>query len=350
MPLRAHHYIAQNAGNNFPDLTVTGATSFQTLSAARIVTSAAGSNLADLTCGPTNFTAGVRCTAGGISTDRVTNNDITSGWNMFSTAPMYPGRLDTGWTTQTSWYLASHGAYGLYTNTGMYYEGGVNFPSFTSRGAGNIAGGLTISSGGIDATGYSYIRTPGGSGDASLFLMNPAAGGATQNFRLMSYAGVFRIWNGDNSVELFTLGGAGNAGFAGSLTLGASGSLREYGRSIPNGVAQIVQAADYVHGQMYNVTGQVTVSTIGKTINMTFCINGNFTSGASVNMTIPFGFLPASSLHIPVSVNHGWEAWHHGICAISNGQYYVTFYDVHLNAMPDNGALWLYGSVTFPIQ
>jgi hypothetical protein len=60
-----------------------------------------------------------------LSTRTAAGCDITSGWNLFSTAPMYPGRLDTGWTKQISWYLASHGSYGLYMNTGLYLESNV---------------------------------------------------------------------------------------------------------------------------------------------------------------------------------------------------------------------------------
>lgn len=40
---------------------------------------------------------------------------------------MYPGRIDTysPGNNQTSWYLGSHGAYGLYSNTGLYLAGGL---------------------------------------------------------------------------------------------------------------------------------------------------------------------------------------------------------------------------------
>jgi hypothetical protein len=271
---------------------------------------------------------------------------MTTQGNLCSIGYVYPGQYGGGF--QQSWFLGSHGSYGLYVNTGLYAEGPVWMSSFASRGAASISGNLTITTGGLDVTGYSYIRTPGGSGDASLFLMNPAAGGLTQNYRLMSYGGVFRIWNGDNGAELFTMGGAGNAGLAGSLQLGSS--LREYNRSVPNGVAQTVQAADYVHGQLTAVSGQIMLSTIGKTANMVFSISGTFTSGTIVNVTIPFGITPAGSFHAPISVNHAGEAWHHGLAAFSTGLYYVTCYDVHLGAIPDGSPLWLYGSVTFPIN
>lgn len=38
---------------------------------------------------------------------------------------MYPGRIDAPGNAQTSWYIAGHGSYGLYINTGLYVEGNV---------------------------------------------------------------------------------------------------------------------------------------------------------------------------------------------------------------------------------
>ena len=43
--------------------------------------------------------------------------------------PIYPGRYDTTWGIQTSWYLASHGSYGLFSNTGLYLSGGLTVVS-----------------------------------------------------------------------------------------------------------------------------------------------------------------------------------------------------------------------------
>jgi hypothetical protein len=54
---------------------------------------------------------------------------------------IFPGRADiAGGSDQNSWYLGSHGSYGLYTNTGLYLEGGI-----TTVG--------TVSSAGMTATG-----------------------------------------------------------------------------------------------------------------------------------------------------------------------------------------------------
>jgi hypothetical protein len=116
-----------------------------TIRAANFVSTASFNNLADLTCGATNFTNGVNVTAGNItcagaiSTARGTQGDITSGWNLFSNAPIYPGRQDTGWTVQTSWYLCSHASYGLYSNTGLYLAG-----ALTVAGGASIGGILTL--------------------------------------------------------------------------------------------------------------------------------------------------------------------------------------------------------------
>lgn len=38
---------------------------------------------------------------------------------------VYPGRADANGGYQTSWYLGSHGAYGLYSNTGLYLESNI---------------------------------------------------------------------------------------------------------------------------------------------------------------------------------------------------------------------------------
>jgi hypothetical protein len=53
--------------------------------------------------------------------------------HVWTSGPMSPGRLDTGWTWQNSWWIAGHGSYGLYCNTGFYVAGniwtaGVLFP------------------------------------------------------------------------------------------------------------------------------------------------------------------------------------------------------------------------------
>lgn len=64
------------------------------------------------------------------------SSDDNTGWNtaiflsqdrsgnVFTGGYVYPGRVDAT-ASQTSWYLASHGSFGLYTNTGLYVAGGI---------------------------------------------------------------------------------------------------------------------------------------------------------------------------------------------------------------------------------
>jgi hypothetical protein len=81
----ALNYFAVGTGNSLADLTVTGATNFQN---------------------------GVTLTGG----------NITGPGYLQITGVVYPGRVDTP-GSQGSWYLASHGSFGLYTNTGLYIAG-----------------------------------------------------------------------------------------------------------------------------------------------------------------------------------------------------------------------------------
>lgn len=54
----------------------------------------------------------------GCTTNKWRSNFHTDG------GVIYPGHIaDAGTPAQTSWYLGSHGAYGLYSNTGFYAEG-----------------------------------------------------------------------------------------------------------------------------------------------------------------------------------------------------------------------------------
>jgi len=71
-----------------------------------------------------------------------TSGRITVAADLITSAPIYPGRLDTGWTQQGSWYIASHGSYGLYTNTGLYTESAVLCHYVEGRAHIRAAGGL----------------------------------------------------------------------------------------------------------------------------------------------------------------------------------------------------------------
>ena len=49
---------------------------------------------------------------------------VTVGTNLHTANQVYPGAI-TGAGVQSSWYLGSHSSYGLYSNTGLYVEGGM---------------------------------------------------------------------------------------------------------------------------------------------------------------------------------------------------------------------------------
>jgi hypothetical protein len=55
----------------------------------------------------------------------VSGSDLHSNAAVISAGGIYPGRQDAPAGKQTSWYLASHGSYGLLTNTGLYLGGGL---------------------------------------------------------------------------------------------------------------------------------------------------------------------------------------------------------------------------------
>ena len=80
---------------------------------------AAGTSLADLTVrGATNFQSGVNVSAGNITVAGY----ISCNSYIQNVGVIYPGRVDaTG--AQGSWYIASHNSYGLYSNTGLFLGG-----------------------------------------------------------------------------------------------------------------------------------------------------------------------------------------------------------------------------------
>jgi len=112
----------------------TPAAAYAPLRASFVWTTGTSNSLGDLTCrGATDFQNGIYVSASSIVVVRGAGNSITSGWDLYSTAPIYPGREDTGWTTQSQWYLSSHASYGLKSNTGLYLAGGLW-----------VAGGITF--------------------------------------------------------------------------------------------------------------------------------------------------------------------------------------------------------------
>jgi hypothetical protein len=93
-----------------------------TISAGAITAAVGGNNLADLTCGATNFTVGITVTGAQVSTFA---GPIYSATYIYNAGVLYPGQITNG-QPQTTWYLASHSSYGLYSNTGLYLAGGLN--------------------------------------------------------------------------------------------------------------------------------------------------------------------------------------------------------------------------------
>lgn len=143
--------------------------------AANFISTTTSNALSDLTCGATNFYAGVTVSAGNI---------VTNGANAYlaTRGVVYPGRIDaTDGAVQTTWYLASHGSYGLYSSAGMYIAGpifGGNHLYLYGNGFGvfvlNVAqnGWLQV------ITADSSNRTCLGCGSTALRFIAPTLAGA----------------------------------------------------------------------------------------------------------------------------------------------------------------------------
>jgi hypothetical protein len=120
-------------------------TQWSTVRAANFVSTAGFNSLSDLTCGATNFYAGVTVTGGNVTCGGSTLNaalttasNVSCGGNFHNTAGyVYPGRIDAAGGYQGSWYLGSHASYGLFSNTGLYLTGGL-----TVVGAVNFAASI----------------------------------------------------------------------------------------------------------------------------------------------------------------------------------------------------------------
>ena len=141
--------------------------------AAAFVSASTGNDLQDLTVrGATNFVGGIQTTGG---------NVLVTGY-IQNSGVVYPGRIDNG-AAQGSWYLASHGSYGLYTNTGIY-----------------VAAGITVAA--------------GIAGGSSLNLMTMAAGSPFMNWTTGELSLGAKAPNTGN-IELFYT----NAGVAGAINV-----------------------------------------------------------------------------------------------------------------------------------
>jgi len=81
--------------------------------------------------------------------------------NLQTGSPIYPGQEDAGWAIQGSWWLGSHSAYGLRSNTGLYLSGSLWVVGATSCAAISCASintnGYGVTTGALSITGSAYF-------------------------------------------------------------------------------------------------------------------------------------------------------------------------------------------------
>ena len=179
VPVTAQNFTSMGTGNNLSDLTVTG---------------------------------GIQVNASLNAT-----GNISAGAAISSGGAMYPGRQDVPGTSQFTWYLASHGSYGLFSNTGLYLSGGLTI----NAGGANITGTtnlniLNVNAGPIE--GASFIRAAGYLYDRArpLPIFYPIDGGTI----------TFSGWTYTSTISNeYYLGGhylVWNMGFTGNVPAGVS--------------------------------------------------------------------------------------------------------------------------------
>jgi len=103
---------------------------------------------------------------------------------------IYPGRNDGGGNYQTSWYFASNGSYGLYTNTNLYASGDLVANGCMATGNGfNCGGQQFYDNGNAYITGNIYWGT--GGNWLSAYLNQSVTSGASPTFNnlYLSYQG-----------------------------------------------------------------------------------------------------------------------------------------------------------------
>jgi hypothetical protein len=125
-------YGTDGAGSFFIYTSTSG-----TVALTNVFSVSSGGNVS--VAGTLTMAGGLTVTAGGASITGVTtiNSLISNGAALsqfagplycnsyiYNAGVMYPGRIDNG-AAQTNWYLAGHGSYGIYINTGLYVAGGI---------------------------------------------------------------------------------------------------------------------------------------------------------------------------------------------------------------------------------
>lgn len=172
--------IANPNGLAMLDVITADAANWAGVRAANFISTSTHNNLADLTCGATNFTQGLvvsaaagsglglEIRAGGasitgqliVNSVNVNAGNISVQGNYHSTAGyLYPGRSDAGGGYQASWYLGSNGSYGLYSNTGLYLEHYLWCLAVESRAHIRAAGGVFDYARGVPMGDWTTVAT-----------------------------------------------------------------------------------------------------------------------------------------------------------------------------------------------
>ena len=167
--------------------------------------------------GTLSAAAGITCATVQTTGDVNVGTDAAKG-NLYTTFPIYPGRADTSWTKQSSWYLGSHGLYGLYTNTGLRLEGGIS-------AVGNLTGAAVtcttintqnnnITMGTGDLSCESITATGNVSADAFLAaaITNVTLTAANQTVTLTTGTSLLRVNGGTGGWSIRTINTASGQG------------------------------------------------------------------------------------------------------------------------------------------
>jgi hypothetical protein len=176
----------------------------------------------------------------------ITGGLVVTG-NIQSQGYVFPGRFDVA-GVQGSWYLASHGSYGLYANTGFYLEGGIWTNAVESRNHIRAAAGL-----------YDYARgTPIGVwinvpyDPARFFSTNGTWTVPSANYTLFKYMVVGKTMTISFALGFTTYSGSGNElrmyipdGFVPTITAAYSGPIN-YLLSGGNEVGSCIAMSNYI--------------------------------------------------------------------------------------------------------